>query len=180
MKIPFRYSTKPVLVFHKKVNNSNQPDNKDPNFDRAHKVRPLLYIIKDNFRRIPKEEKLSADEQIIPFKGLMKNEDELSKESRGAMDHRVTEIDGVQLCITRWYDNNVVNCLSTLHGCHLINLVQRWSPKGKEIHTDHTTRCCQILQLTHGWYRPDRHVDIFVSDKYTFVKILSQDNIPPD
>ena len=56
---------------------------------------------------------------------ITKNEKELLKEGRGAMDHRVTEADGVQLCITRWYDNNVVNCLSTLHGCHPINLVQR-------------------------------------------------------
>lgn len=51
------------------VDNSQQLDNRDPNFDRTHKVRPLLNIIKDNFRKIPKEEKLSADEQIIPFKG---------------------------------------------------------------------------------------------------------------
>ena len=29
----------------------------------------MLNIIKENFRKIPKEEKLSADEQIIPFKG---------------------------------------------------------------------------------------------------------------
>lgn len=214
------------------VDNSQQLDNKDPNFDRAHKVRPLLNIIKNNFRNIPKEEKLSADEQIIPFKGrsimkqympqkpnrwgykmfllagaqtgicfdfifftgkngktangfctdiilqlcetvpnqinhklffdnyyttikllvelyklgifatgtirsnrlsdaVLKNEKELSKDGRGSMDHRVAEIEGVELCITRWYDNNVVNCLSTLHGCHPINLVQRWSPKEK-------------------------------------------------
>ncbi|CAF4509013.1 unnamed protein product, partial [Didymodactylos carnosus] len=67
------------------------------------------------------------------FVGLvMKNENELSKEGRGAMDHRVTEVDGVRLYITRWYDNNVVNCLSTLYGCHPINLVQRWSPKEKK------------------------------------------------
>ena len=50
------------------VDNSNQPSMNDPGFDRTHKVRPLLDIVK-NFRKIPKEEKLSADEQIIPFKG---------------------------------------------------------------------------------------------------------------
>ena len=215
------------------VDNSNQPNSKDPDFDRAFKVRPLLNIVKENFRRIPKEEKLSADEQIIPFKGrsimkqympqkpnrwgykmfllagansgicydyifftsksdkteygfctsiilklcetvprsinhklycdnyyttirlqvelyklgiyavgtirqnrlsglVMKNEKELSQEGRGAMDHRVTDVDGVQLCITRWLDNKVVNCLSTLHGCEPISLIQRWSPKEKK------------------------------------------------
>jgi hypothetical protein len=51
------------------VDNANQFNTHDPNFDRAHKVRPLLNIIKENFRKIPKEEKLSADEQMIPFKG---------------------------------------------------------------------------------------------------------------
>ena len=28
--------------------------------------------------------------------------------------------------------NNVINCLSTLHGCRPINLVQRWSTKEKK------------------------------------------------
>ncbi|CAF4667738.1 unnamed protein product, partial [Didymodactylos carnosus] len=51
------------------VDNSNQLDRNDPNYDRAHKVRPLLNIVKNNFRKIEKEEKLSVDEQIIPFKG---------------------------------------------------------------------------------------------------------------
>ena len=51
------------------VDNSNQLFAGDPAFDRAYKVRPLLNIVKENFRKIPKEEKLSADEQIIPFKG---------------------------------------------------------------------------------------------------------------
>ncbi|CAF3879446.1 unnamed protein product, partial [Rotaria sp. Silwood1] len=50
------------------TDNSIQQNRTDANFDRAHKVRPLLNIIKENFRTIPKEEKLSVDEQIIPFK----------------------------------------------------------------------------------------------------------------
>ena len=208
------------------VDNPNQPNMNDPSFDRTHKVRPLLDIVKKNFRKIPKEEKLSADEQIIPFKGrsimkqympqkpnrwgykmfllagadsgirydfifftckhgklehgfcaniilqlcetvphsinhklysdnyyttiqlhvelyklgiravgtirsnrlrglIMKDEKELSNEGRGAMDYRVTEVDGVELYVTRWFDNNVVNCLSTLHGCQPIDLVER-------------------------------------------------------
>ncbi|CAF3388467.1 unnamed protein product [Rotaria socialis] len=51
------------------VDNSKQLNRNDPNFDRAHKLRPLLNIVKENFIKIDKEEKLSVDEQIIPFKG---------------------------------------------------------------------------------------------------------------
>jgi hypothetical protein len=51
------------------VDNSSQLNTNDPNFERAYRVSPLLNIIKENFRKILKEEKLSADEQIIPFKG---------------------------------------------------------------------------------------------------------------
>ena len=51
------------------VDNSTQLIINDPNFDRAHKVRPLLDIGRKNFRSIPKEEYLSAGEQMIPLKG---------------------------------------------------------------------------------------------------------------
>ncbi|CAM4740376.1 unnamed protein product [Rotaria magnacalcarata] len=216
------------------VDNSNQLDRNDPDYDRAHKVRPLLNIVKNNFRKIEKEEKLSVDEQIIPFKGrsimkqhmpnkphrwgykmfllavgesgicydflfyvgksdfdtqeqgfctrvvlelcetvprsimhkrffdnyfttiklqvelkklgiysvgtvranhlpglIIKDEKDLSKEGRGSMDHRVAEVDGVQLCAVRWYDNKAVNCLFTLYGCQPTDLVERWSSKEK-------------------------------------------------
>lgn len=215
------------------VDNSVQLYINDPKFDRAHKVRPLLNIVKENFRKIVKEEKLSADEQIIPFKGrsimkqhmplkpnrwgykmfvlaggesgiyydfifytgkgeksehcfctkivlelcetvprrinhklycdnyyttialqvelhklgiftvgtvrsnrlpglVMKTEKEFAKEGRGSMDYRVAEVDGIQICATRWYDNGVVNCLSTLYACLPVDLVQRWSTKEKK------------------------------------------------
>ena len=51
------------------ADNSSHPNQTDVNFDRAHKARPLLSIVKENFRLIPREEKLNVDEQIIPFKG---------------------------------------------------------------------------------------------------------------
>jgi hypothetical protein len=63
---------------------------------------------------------------------IMKTDKELSSAGRGSMDYRVAEVDGVQICATRWYDNNVVNCLSTLHACQPIDLVQRWSTKEKK------------------------------------------------
>ena len=48
------------------------------------------------------------------------------------MDHRVTEVEGVELCVVRWYDHNIITCLSTLHGCEPIGSVQRWSSKQKK------------------------------------------------
>ncbi|CAF4614156.1 unnamed protein product [Rotaria socialis] len=218
----------------------------DPNFDRAHKVRPLLNIVKENFIKTDKEEKLSVGEQIIPFKGksimkqhmpnkpnrwgykmfllaggesgicydfilyagksdkqeygfctnivldlcatvprainhkvycdnyfttirlqvelkklgiytvgtvkpnrltdlTMKNKKELSSEDRGAMDHRIAEVDGVTLCVTRWYDNNVVNCLSTLHDCEPLYPAERWSSQQKKTYTNCKTECYKNL-----------------------------------
>ncbi len=37
------------------VDNSRQPNSNDPNADLAYKVRPLLNIVKEHFRTIPKE-----------------------------------------------------------------------------------------------------------------------------
>ncbi len=51
------------------VDNSTQLNQNDPNYDRAFKVRPLLNVVKENFRKITKEENMCIDEQIIPFKG---------------------------------------------------------------------------------------------------------------
>jgi hypothetical protein len=62
----------------------------------------------------------------------MKNLDDLSREGRGAMDHRVAEVDGVCLCTTRWLDNNVVHCFSTLYGCESTDFVRRWCVKQKQ------------------------------------------------
>ena len=63
---------------------------------------------------------------------VMKNEKDLSREWRGAMYHRITEVDGFQICAVKWFDNNVVSCLSTLYTCHPIDLIQRWSNKEKK------------------------------------------------
>ena len=62
----------------------------------------------------------------------MKDDKCLSKEGRGSMDHRVADVDGVELCVTRWYGNNTVNCLSTLYGCESTDFVKRWSAKEKK------------------------------------------------
>ena len=62
----------------------------------------------------------------------MRDGEDLSREGRGSMDYRVAEVDGVQLCATRWFDNNAMNCLSTIHGCEPIDSVRRWSTKEKK------------------------------------------------
>ena len=49
--------------------NSIQLNRAHVNSARDHTVCPLLNIAKGNFQSIPKQEKLSVDEQIIPFKG---------------------------------------------------------------------------------------------------------------
>lgn len=215
------------------VDNSIQVDRTNPNFDRAFKVRPLLNMVKNNFRKIPMEQHLSVDEQIIPFKGksimkqhlpnkpykwgykmflicssasgichdfvfytgkgdnpqhgfctdivlqlcetvpqmanyklyfdnyfttipllvelkkvgifatgtvrsnrlrdvVMKDQKALEKEGRGAVDYRVSQVDGINLCTVRWLDNKVVNCLSTIHSHEPIDPVKRWSSSEKK------------------------------------------------
>ena len=56
---------------------------------------------------------------------VMKKGKDLPRERRGAMHDGAAEVDGVQICPVKWYDNNAVNCLSTLHVCHPVNFVQR-------------------------------------------------------
>ena len=58
-----------IKMFLYMIDNTSQPNQNDPDYDLAFKVRPLLNIVKENFRKIPKEENLCVDEQIIPFKG---------------------------------------------------------------------------------------------------------------
>ena len=48
------------------VDSSTQLHSTDPNYDDAYKIRSLMNTVRQNFRKIPKE-KLSVDEQIIPF-----------------------------------------------------------------------------------------------------------------
>ncbi|CAF1660588.1 unnamed protein product, partial [Adineta ricciae] len=63
---------------------------------------------------------------------MMKDEKQLKQEGRGATDYRITYVDGIELCATRWFDNNVVNVLSTLSGCESKDLVKRWSSSEKK------------------------------------------------
>ncbi|XP_050338956.1 piggyBac transposable element-derived protein 3-like [Bactrocera neohumeralis] len=49
--------------------NSTQPQKGDSNYDKLHKVRPLLDKFKEKYNQIPQEEYQSIDEQIIAYKG---------------------------------------------------------------------------------------------------------------
>ena len=37
--------------------------------DKLHKIWPLISMLKERYNSVPKEENLSIDEQIVPFKG---------------------------------------------------------------------------------------------------------------
>lgn len=41
----------------------------EPGYDKLHKVRPLLNMLRARMLLVPKEEHLSIDEQVVPFKG---------------------------------------------------------------------------------------------------------------
>ncbi|KAL1440946.1 hypothetical protein MTO96_008992 [Rhipicephalus appendiculatus] len=60
----------------------------------------------------------------------LKNEKELRKEGRGAMDRKTTEEGDVVL--VRWLDNGVVNIASTQVGCGTVGVASRWSDASKE------------------------------------------------
>ena len=46
------------------IDNTSQPNQNDPDYGLAFKVRPLLNIVKANFRKIPKEENLYVNEHL--------------------------------------------------------------------------------------------------------------------
>lgn len=54
---------------HFNDNNSQKPKN-SPDYDKLHKIRPLIDKLKSTYGRIPQEEFQAIDEQIIPFKGI--------------------------------------------------------------------------------------------------------------
>ena len=50
--------------------NAKQVTNRDdPNYDWYYKVRPLLISLRDACLNVEPEEKMSVDEQMIPYKG---------------------------------------------------------------------------------------------------------------
>lgn len=51
------------------ANNDEQVPAGQPGYDKLFKVRPLLTALQESFNRIPMDEHLCVDEQIVPFKG---------------------------------------------------------------------------------------------------------------
>lgn len=50
--------------------NESQPPKSDPNFDKLHKVKPLLDVLNETVRKVYKpSEVVTVDESMIPFKG---------------------------------------------------------------------------------------------------------------
>lgn len=62
----------------------------------------------------------------------MPTEKEMKKLGRGSMVEKVANIDGVELSLVTWFDNKVVNILSTYVGCHPISTKRRYSKKDKK------------------------------------------------
>ena len=62
----------------------------------------------------------------------MKDIKNLKEEGGGSIDYRITQVDGVELIATRWCDNNIVTCLSTLSDCESFDMVKRWSSSQKQ------------------------------------------------
>lgn len=54
---------------HFNDNNKMMTNRDDPQYDRYFKVRPLLSMLRESCLNIEPEEKMSIDEQMIPFKG---------------------------------------------------------------------------------------------------------------
>lgn len=95
----------------------------------------------------------------------MKDAKNFKKEGRGSIDYRTTQVDGVELCATRWCDNNIVTCLSTLSGCEPIDMVKRWSSSQKQ-HMQVKRPNVIKLYNAHmgGGCRFNRHVGFILSN----------------
>ena len=64
---------------------------------------------------------------------VMKDEKTLKSEGRGSSDHRVEELNN---CVAvRWYDNRVVNLLSSYVGTEPVTVAKRWDRK-KKVHVE--------------------------------------------
>uniref|UniRef100_A0A3B3QLT9 PiggyBac transposable element-derived protein domain-containing protein n=1 Tax=Paramormyrops kingsleyae TaxID=1676925 RepID=A0A3B3QLT9_9TELE len=49
--------------------NSNMAANNDGNYDKLFKIRPIIDSLLRKFQGLPQDQKLSVDEQMVPFKG---------------------------------------------------------------------------------------------------------------
>lgn len=60
------------------------------------------------------------------------SENEMKKLGRGSIVEKVTEIEGVSLSLVSWFDNKVVNLLSTYVGSQPVSTMTRFSKKDKK------------------------------------------------
>ncbi|KAF2887349.1 hypothetical protein ILUMI_18824 [Ignelater luminosus] len=50
-------------------NNSNMPNQNNASHDKLYKIRPIVDTLQTKFSKLPKEQMLCVDKQIVPFKG---------------------------------------------------------------------------------------------------------------
>ena len=88
----------------------------------------------------------------------------LKEEGRGSIDYRITQVDGVELIATRWCDNNIVTCLSTLSGCESIDMVKRWSSSQKQHIQVKRPNVIKLYNAHMGRCRSTQHVSLILSN----------------
>jgi hypothetical protein len=71
-------------------------------------------------------------------------EKEMKKCGRGSVHELITTVDGVDISYVRWYDNRVVNIVSTFVGSEPLTRVRRWCRKEK-VYTD--IDCPQVITV---------------------------------
>ena len=95
------------------------------NFDNYFTSVPLIYQLKSrgiHSLGVVKKNRMSGCQ--------LKEEKELKKEGRGAIDMKITN-DG-SVCVVRWLDNGIVTLASSFAGKNEVDQVRRWSESAKE------------------------------------------------
>ena len=78
----------------------------------------------------------------------LKNAKDLKKESRGAMDCKVSK--EKDICVVRWFDNSAVTLASSFAGVEPIDYVRRWSVAEKKFVTICRPACVQVYNEFMG------------------------------
>ena len=90
----------------------------------------------------------------------LKNAKDLKKESRGAMDSKVSiEKD---ICVVRWFDNSAVTLASSFAGVEPIDYVRRWSVAEKKFVAICRPACVQVYnEFMGGMEKLDRLISYY-------------------
>ena len=84
----------------------------------------------------------------------LKNAKDLKKESRGAMDSKVSK--EKDICVVSWFDNSAVTLASSFTGAKPIDYVKRWSVAEKKFVMICCPACVQVYnEFMGGVYKLD-------------------------